>query len=254
MSSFAFLKKEINEIIKTHKIFILPLVFLFFGLLSPLTAKFTPELMESMLKSYGMAAIKLPEPTFLDSYAQLFKNISQLCFIVILVFVGTIVGEKVKGTAILVLTKPVSRTKFIISKFIAAVGLYTVAFILAGLACVYYTYLLFPVFYNDMLVLSLFTLWVFGAFLISMTIFVSTISKSFTLAAVLGIAGFLLTSASTIIPYVSKYSPGILGSLGLDILSGKKMPVDFIGPLITTIAISVVFIIGSIFVFKRQEL
>jgi ABC-2 type transport system permease protein len=210
--------------------------------------------MEAMSKSYGMIIKYTQEPSFIDSYAQLFKNIAQLCFIVILVFAGTIVGEKVKGTAILVLTKPVSRAKFIISKFIAALCLYTIAFVLATLACVYYTYLLFPVFYNDKLLLSLFTLWIFGAFLISMTTFVSTISKSYTLAAVLGIAGFLLVSGSTIIPYINKYSPGIFGSLGLDILSGKKLPITAVAPLITTIAASVAFIVGSIYVFKRQEI
>ena len=254
MSAFAFLKKEIFEIIKTHKIYILPAVFLFFGFLSPLTAKFAPQLMEATLKSYGMTFQKLPEPSFIDSYAQLFKNISQLCFVVILVFAGTIVGEKVKGTAILILTKPVSRAKFILSKFIAAISLYTAAFILASIACIYYTYLLFPVFYNDKLLLSLFTLWVFGAFLISLTIFVSTVGKSFTISAVLGIAGFLLISALTIIPYVGKYSPGIFGSLGLDILSGKSLPIDAVAPLITTIIVSVVFVFGSIFIFKRQEI
>jgi ABC-2 type transport system permease protein len=254
MNAFAFLKKEINEIIKTNKIYILPAVFLFFGLLSPLTAKFTPQILKAFAKSDEMTFIFTKEPSFIDSYAQLFNNISQLCFIVILVFAGTIVGEKVKGTAILVLTKPVSRAKFIISKFIAAIGLYTAAFILATVACVYYTYLLFPVFYNDKLPLSLFTLWIFGVFLISMTIFISTISKSFTVSAVLGIAGFLVISATTAIPYVKKVTPGIFGSLGVEILSAKSLPIDAIAPLITAVVISVGFIVGSIYVFKRQEI
>jgi ABC-2 type transport system permease protein len=254
LSSFAFFKKEINEIIKTNKIYILPAVFLFFGLLSPISAKYTPQLMQEMLKSYGMASQKFPEASFLDSYAQLFKNIAQLCFIIILVFAGAIVGEKVKGTAILVLTKPVSRAKFILSKFAAAICLYTFAFILASIACIYYTYLLFPIFYNDKLLLSLFTLWIYGAFLISMTIFVSTIGKSFTISAVLGIAGFILISASTIIPYVSKFSPGIFGSLGLEILSGKALSSAAIAPLIITVAASAAFIFGSIYVFKKQEI
>ena len=93
--------------------------------------------------------------------------------------------------------------------------------------------------------------WSFSAF---NDYFVSTISKSFTLAAVLGIAGFLLASGSTIIPYINKYSPGILGSLGLDILSGKKLSIIAVAPLITTVAASVAFIVGSIYIFKRQEI
>lgn len=64
----------------------------------------------------------------------------------------------------------------------------------------------------------------------------------------------LKLSGSTIIPYINKYSPGIFGSLGLDILSGKKLPITAVAPLITTIAASVAFIIGSIYIFKRQEI
>jgi len=254
MKKTAFLKKEFFEIIKTNKIIILPAIFIFFGLLSPLTAKYTPQILESVFKSYGMASIEMKDSLFTDSYAQLFKNISQLCFIIILVFAGTIVGEKVKGTVMLVLTKPVSRSNFIISKFIAAVSLYSISFLLACIACVYYTFLLFPEYYNSNLVLSLCTLWAFGAFFIAMTIFSSTITKSFTAASVLGIAGYLLVSGSTIIPYVRDYSPGILTSLGLDILTGKSAPTDLIAPLAVTILLAAAFIVGSVYVFKNQEI
>lgn len=254
MKKMAFLKKEFFEIIKTNKMIILPAIFIFFGLLSPITAKYTPQLLESMFKSYGMPSIKLPDPVFTDSYAQLFKNVTQLCFIIILVFAGTIVGEKVKGTVMLVLTKPVSRANFIISKFIAAIALYSISFILACSACVYYTSLLFPEYYNNHLALSLFSLWAYGTFFIAMAIFSSTISKSFAAASILGIAGFLLVSGSTIIPYVSKYSPGILGTLGLEILTGKSASADLIAPLAVTIFLAAAFIVGSVFVFRNQEL
>ena len=249
-----FFKKEISEIVKTHKIYVLPALFLFFGFLSPLTAKFMPQIMEAAAKSSGMVIKYTQDPTFLDSYAQLFKNISQLAFIIILIFVGAIVGEKVKGTAALILTKPVSRTKFIISKFTAAIALYTFAYILSVIACVYYTFLLFPEYYNDKLVLSLLMLWGFSAFMISATIFISTISKSFTTAAGLGIGAYLLFLASTAVPYVSKYTPGNIGNIGLSILQGTTPIEDATAPIITAIILAVMFIFGSIAVFKRQEI
>jgi ABC-2 type transport system permease protein len=252
--TMTFFKKEMNEIIKTHKIYVLPALFLFFGFLSPLTAKFMPQLMEEMAKSTGMIIKYAQEQSFLDSYAQLFKNISQLAFIIILVFVGGIVGEKVKGTAALILTKPVSRTKFIISKFTAAIALYTFAYLLSVIACVYYTYLLFPVFYNDKLVLSLLMLWGSGAFMISATIFISTISKSFTTAAGLGIGAYLLLLASTAVPYVSKYTPGNIGNIGLSILQGTTPIEDATAPIMTATILAGLLIFGSIAVFKRQEI
>ena len=249
-----FFKKEINEIIKTHKIYVLPALFLFFGFLSPLTAKFMPQLMEEMAKSTGMIIKYTQEPSFLDSYAQLFKNISQLAFIIILVYAGTIVGEKIKGTATLILTKPVSRTKFIMSKLSAAMALYTFSYILSVAACLYYTLILFPQYANNNLILSLLMLWEYGAFMIVITVFISTISKTFTSAAALGIGAYLLLMASTAIPYVSKYTPGNIGNIGLSILQGTTPVEDATAPIMIAIILAFLSIISSIAIFKRQEI
>lgn len=255
MKGFGFFKKEINEIIKTHKVIVLPAVLLFFGFLSPIFAKFTPQLLAEVFKSQGMAPVKIPDPTFLDSYGQLFKNFTQLGIIVIiLVFMSVVVEEKVKGSAVLVLTKTVTRAQFILSKCFASLTLYTVSFVLSVVACVYYTYLLFPAFYNDQLVLSLFMLWLYGVFMISITIFASTISKTHTIAAVLSITGFIISVGSSAIPYVSKISPGSLGAMGLSVLGGKAPVTDAVAPLIAGVVFSVMFIWGSVLVFRRQEL
>lgn len=256
MNKFSFFKKEVKEIVKTHKIIVLPAIMLFFGLTSPLFAKFMNMLLEPALKKEGIDPTAfMKEPVLLDSYMQLFSNFTQIVLIsVILVFMGIVVDEKVKGSAILVLTKSVSRSQFIISKFISSVLLFTVSYVLSVAAFAYYTYILFSKFLMDNTFLSLFMLWLLGVFMISIAVFASTISKTHIIAAVSGFAGYALTMAVSAIPYVKDYSPGIIGGLALELLKGVKPASDALGPIVVTMALCVVFLGGSVAVFRRREL
>lgn len=253
MPAVKFLKKEFNEIIKTHKIFVLPAIFLFFGFLSPLLCKYTPEI----LKSVGGVTLdpKLFNTTYTGAYEQLFKNINQMGFIImILVFMGIVVDEKIKGSVTMVLTKSLSRNWFILDKFIAATALYTLSFILAAGACTYYSFLLFAEFSTANLLIGLLLLWVYGIFIISFTIFSSTISKSHVISAVISLVIFLGTSAIGAIPKVGDYLPGALSSLGLGLITGTSKSGDIFLPLIVCIALILVFISLAVTAFRKQEL
>ena len=72
----AFTKKEIYELAKTYKLLLLVIVFLILGFMNPITAKFTPDLLESFMEE-GVS-INLPEPTIMDSWMQFFKNVNQM--------------------------------------------------------------------------------------------------------------------------------------------------------------------------------
>ena len=144
-STGAFFKKELMESLKTPRLLILSFTFLLFGLLSPLTAKYINEIIAGV----GNLDLKLPDPTYLDAYVQFFKNMYSLnILIVVMTFMGLVVDEKVKGTLLLTLTKGLSRTAFILGKFFSAVLVFTLSYLLAVGACLYYTYLLFPAFVN----------------------------------------------------------------------------------------------------------
>lgn len=252
MSFVVFLKKELREILKTYKAIVLPVIFLFFGLLSPLAAKFTPELIKSMVKDIP---IPIPDPVFTDAYMQLFKNLGQIGFIaMILTFMGMVVEEKVKGSATLVLTKNLSRSQFILAKFTAAVLLYTVSYLLAVAACLYYTALLFPQMATDSLWLGLLLFWMYGVVLLAITLLSSTVTPSHTMSAVASFVGFALLAASSSIPYVKKVSPGVLGTENMNILLGTTSFSDILIPFVVGIASIIILVITSIFIFERQEI
>ena len=95
-----FTGKELKELWKTYKFLILCAVLLLFGMSSPLLAKLTPELFSQIDLGLG-TPLQLPDATFLEAYAQFFKNMTQICLIVlVLVLSGMIPHELKSGTAI----------------------------------------------------------------------------------------------------------------------------------------------------------
>ncbi|HLF91351.1 MAG TPA: YhfC family glutamic-type intramembrane protease, partial [Anaerolineales bacterium] len=136
-------RKEIRQLWRTKRFLVVGAVFLLFGMGSPLIAKLTPELLRS-IEGAEMFADLIPEPTAGDAMAQYLKNLSQFGFIIaILIGMGAVAGEKERGVAPMILSKPMSRWAFITSKFAAQFAMYLCAFVLAGLGAYTYTVILF---------------------------------------------------------------------------------------------------------------
>ena len=76
--------KELIEQIRSGRFIILVVVFIFFGIISPLLGKYLPAMLFFTMKDQNIY-IKVPESTWKDAIAQYTKNISQLgVFILIL--------------------------------------------------------------------------------------------------------------------------------------------------------------------------
>ena len=88
----------------------LPGILLFLALSSPVLTRLTPELLKATANSQPGVVIHVPPPTARDSYVQFMGNLGQLVIIaVIIAGAATISAERRAGTAVLVLTKPLSR-------------------------------------------------------------------------------------------------------------------------------------------------
>ena len=111
-----FAAKELREILRTWRIWVLPGIVLFFALTGPVIARFTPEIVGA-LAADQLGQFTIPTPTYVDAYTQWVKNLSQIVlFALVIIYAGIVSGELKSGTAVLVLTKPVSRTAFVIAK------------------------------------------------------------------------------------------------------------------------------------------
>ena len=86
----------------------------------------------------------LPEPGIELALDEFVQNLSQFGVILaILVPMGAIVEEKGRGTAGIILSKPVSRAYFLGAKGIAYASVFLIGIVLAGLSGFYYLGVLF---------------------------------------------------------------------------------------------------------------
>ena len=113
------LRKELLQMWRTKRVLVVGAVFGLFGMASPVMAYFMPQLFKTIPGAEQFASL-IPTPTVVDALMQYSKNITQFGFI-LAIFLGmsAVTGEKERGTASLVLSKPMRRWAFIVSKFTA---------------------------------------------------------------------------------------------------------------------------------------
>lgn len=254
MNSFiAFTKKELIEQIRTYKLFIFLVVLVILGMMSPLFAKLMPTIIGSM-NIEGMS-IKIPDPTFLDSYVQFFKNISQIGLIVlILIFSGLLAGELTKGTLINLLAKGLSRRVVILSKFLSANLIWTVTYLISIAVNYGYTLYLFGEHSVDKLFLAIFSLWLFGVFIISVIILSSTIVKGNYGGLILTAIIYVSLTLMNIFPKVQKYNPYSLNSKTMDLINNRFSVGDINITIIITILLIIASLIGASRIFNKTQL
>ena len=247
-----FFGKELQEIARTWRLLVLPGIMLFFAVSGPILAKMTPELLASLTTSQPGVVIKLPDPTYVDAYVQWAKNLSQLVVFALLIVSGGIVAaERTTGTAVLVLTKPVSRAGFVVAKFLAQSGLVAVA----TLVCTTVTWGVTFAVFGEAPPATLFEaagVWLaFAILLVSITLLLSCALSAIAAAGTAILVYFAILLASGWGPAV-RWSPAGLVSAPMNLVMARTGEVGW--PLATCVALTGVFVLAAIAVFNRQEL
>ncbi|WP_238652774.1 ABC transporter permease [Paenibacillus piscarius] len=249
-------RKDLREMMVSKKVLILLGVFIFFALSGPLSAKFEPELMKAYSNKLGPGSvIHVPAPVYTDAYKDTFNNLKQAGIIVVILLVcGTMVDEKKSGTAAFLLTKGLSRTSFLLSKVASRVLMFTAACGAAGIVCVLYTYLIFGEYSLPNLYLAFLLYWVYGIFVICVSMLASVMARTFTQAFFTGFAAYFVISLLSLVPYLDRYIPGRLNAINQDILSGASLQEHWFVPA----GISLLLSAGLVFlcqrIFQEQEL
>lgn len=247
------IKKELLEIYRSKKFLILIILFAFVAISSPIIAKILPSILKSMPATPGLT-INLPDPTWRDAMDQFIKNIGQIGSIVLFIlFAGSISEEKNKKTLELVLTKPVSRTNFILAKFMANIGATKVVFILAAIVFYIYTTSLLGAFsLLNFVWLAIFLL-IFIVFVISLSLFYSAIMNSSSTAIVMAFLTDVVISI--IFGYVKAlrdYTPRYVLNNYQDLMANGQLS-HFWPSIITNLVLIIVLVGASVYFFRRQE-
>lgn len=249
----AFLGKELREIVRTWRIWVLPGIVLFFAISGPPLAKITPQLLSSLTTSMPGAVIQLPDPTYLDAYASWVKNLSQMMvFAVIIIFGGLVTSETKSGTAVLVLTKPVSRKAFVLAKFVSALILLVGSVAVGALVTWGVTLATFGEAPLRLLAETTGAWLAFGVVLLGvMTLLSAWLTSQAGAAGIGALVWFVLLTLTVWKPAV-EYSPSGLVNAASGVL--MKTGADLTWPLVTGAAMAIVSVLSAIAVFSRREL
>ncbi len=246
------LRKELLEQWRSYRVLIVVAVLVAFGLMSPLVAKFTPQILALLPGGEQIAQI-IPPPSVAEAIGQYLKNISQFAVLLaLLMTMGAVAQEKDKGTAAMMLVKPLPRPAFLAAKFIALGATFALGILLAAAAAYFYTWILFEAMdvahwlaLNGLLLL-------FVLVYVALTLLCSTVSRSQVAAGGLAFVWLIVLSLMGSLPKVGEYLPGQLLNWGATLMLGAG------DAAWTALAVSVgtivIALVGAWAIFARQEL
>ncbi len=257
MNGFGILvRKELIEAWRTRRLPVLAVLFLVVGMISPLTAKYLPDILKAALGD--QLTVPIPTPVAADALAQLQKNLAQMgALAAIALAMGSVSGELDHGTAALVLAQPVTRPAFLVAKLVAIGAVLAVSTGVAVVAAWIYTAVLFeplPVGgWVAMAVLSWLALMAWAG----ITFLASAATASTTAAAGLGFAAWIVVSIAAIVPVLDRFLPSGLSVPAIQLAAGSTANLDGgrLGTAILGTAVLVgLTLVGALAGFRRREL
>lgn len=235
-----FLGKELAEFLGSWKAWVLPMTVVFLAAMSPVFAR--------VQQSLGM-----PEPSTVDAYLYFSSNLIQIVLMVLVIAVaGVVSAERRSGTAILMLTKPLSRMSFVLAKIVMKIAVVIVSAVAGALVC----WSVAQVFFDNVLVAefaAVVGLWVVLATMVVavMSLF-SVVLNSQAGASGAGFGLYMVLAVLTPWEPAAAYSPVGLMTLGQRILGGESVSVAW--PVTTALLVAVAAALGAAALFRRQEI
>lgn len=215
------IKKDIIYLIRSKKFILLLIVFVLFGMISPLTAKYTPELLSSLGSEYSVIIDAMPEPTATDGYAQLVKNLSQIgIFILIILLSPIIVSEKEKGLLLKLKLHNVKPQIVLIAYLISQVILISIIYFISAIVFITYTNMLFIAQPTNS-ILSLVFIWMYIVYYTMVINLMSYYSRTKTQAMIFSFCFYFLMTIIGIVKQLVYVTPNNLLTLSSTFLTNS---------------------------------
>lgn len=247
------LEKEIIEAWRTHRIVLVAALYIVLGIASPVIIRYLPELQGlfgPVDEELGLGELGLP-----DALDLVVRNIVQFGSIAaVLLAMGSVAGERERGTLGTVLSRPVSRVGFLAAKFAGIAMVLALATGLGVLATYLYSTLFFGA--TDPLAWAQSAMFLLLAVLVPAAItFVGSVMTGSSLGAgAIGVAGLVVLSVGSALPSASPWF-----STGLAELA-RAMPLEGVGPdmdpgrtVVVSLGIVVVSLTLAWLAFRRAD-
>jgi ABC-2 type transport system permease protein len=248
-------RKELTESLRTRRLPVVVLLFAGLGILSVLTARYLPEILDLALGEQA-GAIPIPPPTVADAVTELQDNVGQFgALTAIVLAMGMVAWERERGTAAFILTKPATRGAFLGAKIMSlgiVLGIATA--VAVAIAWVYAAVLFEPLPVAGWVVLA-WLVWLGLMAWATITFLASTVLRSAAAAAGVGIVAVLVISLVSAIPAIGRWLPAGLGPSAAALATGGTIESgDLLTAIAGTCAIIGASLLGAWLAFRRQEL
>lgn len=247
-----FARKEAQEIWRTWRRWVLPGILIFFAVTGPPLARYTPQIVHAFAGDQ-LGNIEIPTPTYLDAYGQWAQNLTQIAlFALIIIYGGLVSAERRSGTAILVLTKPVSRSAFVVVKSVVNAGFVAVLLVVGTLLTWALTAAMFGAAPGAALWTAALVWLVLAIQFVAIMTVLSVLIGSAAGAAGAGLGVYVLVSIAAIWQPVADYTPAGLASKVVGAAAGQDPAV--LWPVVTSLALSVGLVALAATAFRHKEL
>lgn len=246
--------KELLESWRTLRLPVVASVLMLAGFMSPLLARFTPEIIEAVAGDQLRAGLAIPPATVADSVAQVLKNVGQFgALAAVLLAMGSVAGEVERGTAAFLLVKPATRLSFLAAKLLAMGVTLGAGVGLAVAGAAVYTAVLFESLPPAGWAALAATLWLSLMAYAAITFLGSTLARSSAGAAAIGVGALIVLAVASAIPTVAPFLPGGLAELGGALVLSRPAA-NLPGSAAVSAAIVLACALLAAWSFRRREL
>lgn len=242
--------KEILEMVRTSRLLIWTVVCMVFGIISPLTAYYLPDIISTFGATENIA-ILFGEITYQDSIEQYIKNFGQIGTIVlILMSMGSVASEKVDGSVQFLLVRPVGTMGILGAKIVSLSIQLAIGLLGAMVTMGFYTWYLFPGFPVLRFIYSNLFLFLYFFSIGTITIAISAAVRKPILAGIGTLGVWLLASIIGSIRSIGSFSFTKLPNQVIQTIEG--FPFEW-QPTVGTVIILCLFVLAGNMLFDRWE-
>lgn len=250
------LKYEYIYLFKTKKFLIFAALFVLFSILSPLTARYLQEIIGFLVDDLDLGNL-LPDPTIYSAYVQYTSDLYEMVFtITMFVAVSVFIKDKTKGLRPLIYSKPINKTKYVLSKFIAFISIIFAGAFIGYIVFTYYIYFLFDevlfaegifmmiVYYLDLVLAS------------ALCLFAAAYFANYVGAIVIAWVGYIAITLLSLIERIEflKYFPGATRSYINGFIFDTNKTGDVLLNVMVTVLIIVLLVGLSIHRIRNEEI
>jgi ABC-2 type transport system permease protein len=245
------LRLEWLRLLRTHRLLSILVVYVFFGLTGPLTARYLGQILDT-LGTQGVE-VRFPEPTPADGIAQFVGNASQICLlVVVLVASSALAFDARREMAVFLRTRVSSVREIVLPAYAVNTGA-AVAGLVLGTCCAWYeTAVLIGAPGTGAMVAGTVYGAAFLAFAVALVALVASLVRGVLATAGMALVLLLLLGIIGGLTGQSRWLPtGLLGALA-DLTRGAPT-IRFLPSLAVTVGLTALSLIAAVALGARRE-